>query len=127
MSKVVLDASALLAFLNEEPGAERVEALLAQAVMSSVNLSEVITKLMEAGMSEVEINQVLTYLSCQVYPFEMDDAWSAAKLRPLTRAKGLSLGDRACLALAHKLGLAALTADRAWAELSWDIAVEVIR
>jgi PIN domain nuclease of toxin-antitoxin system len=127
VSKYVLDASALLAFLNEEPGAERVGELLDSAVVSSVNMSEVITKLIDAQMPEGEIELVLTYLSCEVHPFEFDDAWYTARLRPLTKEKGLSLGDRACLGLARKLGVPAVTADKAWQRLKLDVPVEVIR
>jgi PIN domain nuclease of toxin-antitoxin system len=127
VSNYVLDASALLAFLNEEPGAERVGELLDSAVVSSVNMSEVITKLIDAQMPETEIELVLSYLSCEVSPFELDDAWHTARLRPLTKKEGLSLGDRACLGLARKLGVPAVTADRAWQRLRLDVPVEVIR
>lgn len=127
MSNYVLDASALLAFLNEEPGAERVGELLDSAVVSSVNMSEVITKLIDAQMPQNEIQLVLSYLSCEVYPFELEDAWCTARLRPLTKKEGLSLGDRACLGLAQRLGVPAVTADRAWQRLKLGVLVEVIR
>jgi PIN domain nuclease of toxin-antitoxin system len=94
MSDYVLDASAVLAFLNRETGTERVAEILADAVISSVNLSEIITKLVEIGVPEQEIQQVLHYLSCEIVPFDEDGAWYVARLRPLTRHLGLSLGDR---------------------------------
>jgi ribonuclease VapC len=127
MSKWVLDASALLAFLNKEPGHERVEQEIFNAIVSAVNISETIAKLMEVGMPEKEIELVLGYLSCEVKSFELDDAIACAKLRQITRHLGLSLGDRACLALAVQLGLPVLTADRAWSSLSLGIPIEVIR
>jgi PIN domain nuclease of toxin-antitoxin system len=127
VSKYVLDASALLAFLNEEAGAERVGELLDSAVVSSVNMSEVITKLMDAQMPEEDITLVLSYLSCEVCPFALEDAWHTARLRSPTKKKGLSLGDRACLGLAQRLGVPAITADKAWQRLQIEVPVEVIR
>lgn len=127
MSEYVLDASAILAFLNEEPGSERVGEVLDDAVVSAVNMSEVITKLIDAQMPEHEIELVLSYLSCDVQSYDLDDAWYTARLRPLTKKKGLSLGDRACLGLARKLGLTAVTADRTWQKLKLDVSIELIR
>ncbi|NJM88704.1 MAG: type II toxin-antitoxin system VapC family toxin [Hydrococcus sp. RU_2_2] len=127
MSEYVLDASAVLAFLNREPGSERVAETLVDSVISAVNLSEVITKLIEIGIPEEEIQQVLQYLSCEIIPFDEDAAWYVARLRPLTRHLGLSLGDRACLGLALQLNRTAVTADRAWVSLNIGIAIAVIR
>jgi PIN domain nuclease of toxin-antitoxin system len=127
MSNYVLDASAILAFLNEEPGAERVADVINDAVVSAVNMSEVITKLIDVGMPEADITLVLSYLNLDVRAYDLDDAWNTAKLRPLTRQKGLSLGDRACLGLAGKLGITAITTDKSWKELQLDIKIELIR
>jgi ribonuclease VapC len=127
VNKYVLDASALLAFLNDEPGAEEVGQLLPSSVISAINISEVISKLIDAQMPEDDLNLVLSYVNCQVYPFELDDAWYTAKLRNLTKHKGLSLGDRACLGLACKLGIPAVTADKAWQNLKIDVPIKLIR
>lgn len=127
MSKYVLDSSAILAFLNDEPGTERVAEALEEAVVSTVNISEVITKLIDAGIPEEQIKLVLGYLSCEIESFNLEDAWQSAKLRLITRDRGLSLGDRACLSLALKLGLPVLTADRVWSSLALEIEVQVIR
>jgi PIN domain nuclease of toxin-antitoxin system len=127
MSNYVLDASAILTFLNQEPGAERVAEVINNAVVSAVNMSEVITKLIDAGMAEADINLVLGYLSCDVRVYDIEDAWDTAKLRPLTRQKGLSLGDRACLGLAAKLGMTAITTDKSWQDLQLGVAIELIR
>jgi PIN domain nuclease of toxin-antitoxin system len=111
---VVLDASAVLAFLQDEPGAAAVEASLPHSVISAVNLSEVIAKLSERGMPAEAIREALEGLPFDVHAFGLDDAYKAGALRAATRAAGLSFGDRACLALAARLGVAAVTADRAW-------------
>lgn len=127
MSDAVLDASAVLAFLNLEPGSDKVAAVSGKRIVSAVNLSEVLAKLIELGMPENEIRQVLGYLKYDIKAFETEDATLCALLRPLTRSSGLSLGDRACLALGKKLQLPVLTADRAWSNLNLSIDIQVIR
>lgn len=128
MNSWVLDASALLSLLNQEQGWEMVlEALGRQAYVSAVNWAEVAGKLVEAGMPEAEVREVLASLPVQVISLNADLALRIGLLRPQTRALGLSLGDRACLALAENLGAPALTADRAWATLLTGVKVEVIR
>jgi PIN domain nuclease of toxin-antitoxin system len=123
-----LDAPALLALLNAEPGGAEVRAALAVgAAISAVNWSEVVSKLSEAGMSEAEIRAVLDPFARHVIAFDDDLAYRAGLLRPATKAAGLSLGDRACLALAQRLGVPALTADRGWQGLSIGVAIRVIR
>lgn len=115
MSEVILDASALLTFLNGEPGAERVEgAMAAGAALSSVNLAEVVAKLRERGMPLPEIGSAVSGLGLRVEPFGEALAYLSGDLRSVTKAQGLSLGDRACLALGVLEGLRVLTADRAW-------------
>jgi ribonuclease VapC len=129
----VLDASALLALLKGEPGAERVaEALEHGAYLSAVNLAEVLSKLADWGEDPAEAQARMAQVgllgaAVAVLPFTGEDALEVARLRALTRAYGLSFGDRACLALARRLGLPALTAERAWAELDLGIPVEVLR
>ena len=129
----VLDASALLALLKGEPGAERVaEALERGAYLSAVNLAEVLSKLADWGEDPAEAQARMAQVgllgaAVEVLPFTEEDALEVARLRALTRAHGLSFGDRACLALARRLGLPALTVERAWAELDLGIPVEVLR
>ena len=127
MSKLVLDASAVLALLNSEPGGERVEAELAHALISTVNYSEVVAKLADAGMPEAPIREALDWLNLEVVPFEAEQALCAGLLRPTTRALGLSFGDRACLALGLCRGLPVWTSDSEWEKLTLDIAIVLIR
>ncbi|MEP7335724.1 MAG: type II toxin-antitoxin system VapC family toxin [Actinomycetota bacterium] len=127
MSEVVLDASALLALLGDEPGAGDVAAALPSAVISAVNLSEVVAKLSDAGMNAPTIEEALQELELEIAPFGTEDAYSAGLLRPATRTAGLGLGDRACLALADRIGAPVLTADRRWTELGLATTVRAIR
>jgi ribonuclease VapC len=130
MADAALDASALLAYLLGEPGADLVEEhLVRRSAISAVNWCEVAGKLIDAGAPcEEGVPRVLRRGGLgellDVHAFERPDAEAAAGLRAATRALGLSLGDRACLALAQRLGVPALTADRAWTEL--ELAIEVI-
>ncbi len=127
MDKVVLDASALLVLLNDEPGAAVVAEALEEGVVSAVNLSEVVGKLLEAGMPRGEAEDVLGGLGLDVRPFDERAAWEAGALRIGTRKAGLSLGDRACIALAKELGLSALTADAAWTRVASGVEVKLLR
>lgn len=124
---VVLDASALLCLLNAEPGADIVAAALPNAAISTVNLAEMVGKLRERGLSAGEVEAALAGLSLDVRPFTTAQAYIAGDLRPATRALGLSLGDRACLALARALEAPALTADRQWLGLKLGIDIRVVR
>jgi len=125
--EVVIDASALLALLSAEPGADIVVQALPGAVISAVNLSEVVAKLGQAGLPENAARQALRPLGLRVEPFDEEQAYQAGLLHAATRRLGLSLGDRACLGLAQKLGVTALTADKTWADLSTGASVRVIR
>ena len=127
MPEVVLDASALLALLNAEPGASAVAEALPEAVISAVNLSEVVAKLCGAGMPEKVVRQVLGTLGLEIVPFDEEQAYQAGLLRAAKGYAGLSLGDRACLSLGKIRGAGVLTADRTWAELSTGTGVRVIR
>lgn len=115
MSEAVLDSSALLALLFAEPGADRVAAALPGAFLSTVNLAEVVAKLTERGMPAAEASEAVRALGATVVDFDHDQAVAAGALRGETRGAGLSLGDRACLALSRLRGATALTGDRAWA------------
>lgn len=128
MSDIVLDASAILAIIHGEPGAEKLTAdLLAQAVCSTVNLAEVSAKLISRGWSEVEAWEDATSPLRASIPFSDEHAKVSAGLVQLTRSMGLSLGDRACLALALTLGAPAYTTDKTWTKLKLPIRVHVIR
>jgi len=125
-ASAVLDASALLAYLGNEPGADVVaEAIAAGATISTVNLAEALTTLATRGADPAAVVTQLAERglldgAITVEPFTTADATEAARLRPLTRSAGLSLADRACLALARRLVREALTADRAWIGLGLD-------
>lgn len=124
MGEVVLDASAILAYLLGEPGSERVEAVIEGASVSSVNIAEVVQKLVERGCADALVRASLQDLPVLVEPFGVAAALRVGLLRRKTRSAGLSLGDRACLDLAKQRQWPAFTADRAWAEL--DLGVEVV-
>lgn len=124
----MLDASALLALLFREPGAERVAASLAQGAISAVNLAEVLGRLVRDGRPLAEAVHRLAALGLEVVPLDAERATAVAGLEPLTsRLAGLSLGDRCCLALALERGVPALTADGAWQRLPHPVRVELIR
>ena len=127
MNPVVLDASALLAVLNQEPGYKMVEAQLSHAIISAVNLSETITVLTQIGI-DLETAETLTAeIVSQIVSFDHVHAVTAAELRNATKAQDLSLGDRACLALAKLKKLPVLTADKAWGRLELGINIQIIR
>lgn len=123
----VLDASALLAVLHGEKGADVVEALLDGAVMSAVNWSEVVQKAASRGVETVGLGEDVVALGVRIVEFDRAAAEAAARLWPLTQAAGLSIADRACLALAGALGGEAVTADTAWADVDVGVSVRVIR
>ena len=132
MNRSVLDASALLAYLNDEPGADVVEkALAAGSAIGTVNWAEVLSKAMETGIApetlatELEKRGILGN-TLDVLPLTIEDSMEIARLRPLTKSFGLSLGDKACLALGKRLRIPILTADRIWAEVL-GVHVTVIR
>lgn len=127
VSEYVLDASAVLAFLNQETGHEVVSRLLDRAAVSAVNVAEVGTKLADDGFTEGEIRATIEGLGLEIIALEATISYRVASLRGPTRAKGLSLGDRACLATAERLGVPTLTTDRTWAGLEVGVEIRVIR
>ncbi len=126
MIENILDASAVLAVLQNETGKDKVEAILDESAISRVNLTEVLTKLIEKGMSVDEVKETFEELALKVIEFDEKQSLKAAELRPLTKHLGLSLGDRCCLALAILENLPAVTADKNWASLTF-CEIEVIR
>lgn len=126
-ARYVLDASALLAAMLRERGADVVAECFAEAVISAVNLSEVIAKLSERGVPDDAIRESLSDLDLDVRDFDPAQAMRAGILRNVTKVKGLSLGDRACLALAAELGATALTTDAAWQDIDHGIAIRLAR
>jgi len=127
MAAVLLDASAVLAALLQEPGGATVDARFAQAEIGAVNASEVVAKLVDRGQTPAAAEAALRDTMLPVRAFNLADAMRAGRLRAETRGRGLSLADRACLAQAAGAGLPVLTADRAWAGLEIGVEVEVIR
>jgi PIN domain nuclease of toxin-antitoxin system len=115
----VLDSSAILAIINLEKGAKDVESLLSGSMVSSVNVAEVLTKLVERNVSLKDALKEFVKLGLEIAEFDIKQAAKAAELRPLTRHLGLSLGDRSCLALAIRENAVAVTADRTWANLTF--------
>ena len=125
--RFILDASALLCLLQDEKGAERVAAALPGAQIGAVNFSEAFGKLVEVGLEEEAVDSLIASLQLQVIPFDREQARAAASLRRRTREFGLSLGDRACLALARIQGAIALTCDRSWTRFEAGCRVELAR
>lgn len=125
----VLDASAVLCLLFSEKGADKVEARLGSSSMSTVNYTEVLTKLIDRGVDAEEAIQDLSDLDLTIVPVDQSIAEEAARLRTLSKEMGLSLGDRVCLALAKSLNLPVVTTDRAWKEIAKPagIKVELVR
>lgn len=121
---IVLDASAMLAFLFGETGHERVAEALLDSVISTVNLAEVLGRFTRDGVDAQALAPGLKAQGVQCAPFSETQAALAAAMVPHTRRHGLSLGDRACLALAQERSLPVLTADRVWTTL--DLGVDVI-
>lgn len=123
----MLDASAVLAAMLQEPGADKVHAVVEKSVICAVNVTEVISKLVDKGYDETAVRDQYEYLRLEVVSFDQHLALVAGHLRASTRHKGLSLGDRACLALAILTERTAVTADRSWADLDIGCKIEIIR
>ena len=124
---VVLDASALLALLAEEPGADQIEVLLEGAAMSTVNLSEVLQKTEQHGIDTEGLEFDLEALGVEFHPFDVPQSRATADIWTRVPRAGLSFGDRACLALASRLDRTAVTTDRRWSAARHGINVRVIR
>jgi len=127
MNKFVLDASALLALMNKEPGHEVVANAVAYSLMSSVNVSEAAIILHKHGIDIKDARILINDMLAEIVPFNDEHAFTAASLNKQTSRFGLSLGDRACLSVAYHLKLPVLTADRQWAKVHIGVPVELIR
>ena len=126
-NRIVLDASALLCLLNDEPGADRVAEVLTRSLIGATNLAEVVSKLRERGLSLDEVKEALGGLHLDVRPLTPGQAMLIGDLRPATRPLGLSLGDRACLALAIELDAEIYTTDAALTKADVAITATSIR
>lgn len=124
MTEAVLDASAVLAFFYEEPGSDRVTDVLDRSILSSINAAEVVTTLVRNGAEPQDATGRVGRLPCLIVTIDRELGLRAGALFAATRHRGLSLGDRVCLALAEREGMAVLTTDRAWADL--DLGVEIV-
>lgn len=128
MTSVVCDASAVLALVRDEPGADKVAVHIGQAAISAVNVQEVVKELLLSGLDEQTIRDLLDELRLDVRAHDLEAAYAAAGLHSQTREFGRGLGDRTCLALAIQLGVPALTADREWKKVkAKNLKVEFIR
>lgn len=126
-ASVVLDTSAILAVARGERGGDLVIEHIFSSLTCAVNLTEVVSRLLDFGAPSDEIGPRLSRLTAQIVPFDQDLALQAGLLRDSTRHKGLSLGDRACLALAMREKLPVVTADTAWSDLDLPVEVVLIR
>lgn len=124
---VVLDASAILAFLFEEPGAATVQGAVGRALVSAVNWAEIAQACLGRGADPVAARTALTKIGLEIVPLDVADAEAAAAMRERTRPFGLSLADRCCLALAARHDLPALTTDTAWVDATTPAHVVLIR
>lgn len=127
MNEAVLDSSAVLAMLRVEPGAETVEQIINRSILSTVNAAEVVSKLIDRGMSENAARETVSALPCERVDFNEDQALAAGGMRSRSRAIGLSLGDRACLALAEAKNLPVVTTDKQWKKFQSTIEIRLIR
>ena len=125
MTEAVLDSSALLAALLREPGGDLVESLAGEAAICAVNFAEVVGYYARNGSDAAAVGALRDRLASAIVPFDEGLAFQTGLLEPRTRPAGLSLADRACLALARRLGVRALTADRQWADVAEAVGVEV--
>ncbi len=126
MPSCVIDTSAVFVDLQNETGAAEARKWLRDAAISTVNMQEIAAKAIDKGMPAEQVPALLERLRLTTYPLDESVALAAGMMRASTADKGLGLGDRTCLALARFLGLPAVTADRAWADVADELCVEVV-
>jgi ribonuclease VapC len=126
-SGVVIDASAALAYVLEEGGADHVLDAIDGAAISAVNWAEVVEKAISADVDDRSLRSIFEGLGATVLPVDADQSEFAARLHKATRSLGLSLADRICFALAASRNLPVMTADRAWVEVDVGVEVQLIR
>ena len=130
-TKIVLDASSVIALINREKGCEIVEKYLEEAIISTVNFAEVISvvnrELFKSEADRVEGLKLITDTLPQIIDFDVNQAIISGELDSITKKYGLSLGDRACLALAKYKNIPVLTADKSWSKLNLGIKIKLIR
>jgi ribonuclease VapC len=124
---MILDASAVMAVVLDQPGAEKVVARLGESIISAANYSEALTSMLSKGISASSAETILDELKLRIEPVTASHARAAAMMWPITKTAGLSLGDRICLALALERGEEILTSDRAWATVDHGAKVTLIR
>ncbi|CAN5245232.1 PIN domain-containing protein [soil metagenome] len=127
MNRVVLDASALLTLLHSEPGHEMVAGLIPHSIISTINVTEVITVLINRGMPAEKAVEAVSDVLNETLPFDLKQATEAACLITETKKYGLSLGDRACLSLGKLKKLPVLTADKIWNKLKVGVEIQLLR
>jgi PIN domain nuclease of toxin-antitoxin system len=125
--QIVLDTTALLSLLNSEPGSDIVAKAIPKAVISAVNLSEVVAKLSETGMPILVIRKAIQQLNLEVIPLDEQQAYEMGVLRSYKKKSGLSWSIQACVTLAKELNLPILTAEETWSELFPETNIQVIR
>jgi len=125
VSAAVLDASAVIALILGEKGAERIADIVDDCALSTVNLAEIVGYFARNGASEAAIRDLFDGLQINIVPLDAELATAAGLLLPATRAAGLSLGDRACLALAQQLRVKAMTTDRSWSRITRATGIEI--
>lgn len=127
MNSVVLDASAILAAIFEEPGGDQVRTIARQATVSAVNHAEVVSYLVRSGRRPEALRDLRSQIGYRIVPFDETQALECGRLQRFTHHLRLSLSDRACLALAILGGHDVLTADRVWTKLQIGVAIRAIR
>ena len=127
MNRVVLDSSAVIALLLNEKGAEKVSGYEGYTAISAINLAEVCIRMVEIGMTEEKIQQILSSIRVQIFPFDVEQAYAVSRFCNLARKYGMSLSNCACIQLGKHLNLPVMTADRAWTKVDLGVKVVLIR
>ena len=127
MTDVVLDSSAVIAFLQREPGSDLVAKVITRSIISTVNAAEVVAKLTQFGLTADEAVDSVRALPTRKLPFDLHQALNAGTMWARSKSVGLSLGDRACLALAEAMQIPAMTSDRRWMKFKTAVEIRLIR